>query len=70
MSAPKSGQQSPPPERQTGAQQQDVPSKGKISEEYKPDPEAAKRESEGARNTLQSNPEHPFEKAEEARKQR
>jgi hypothetical protein len=29
MSAPNQGRQSPPPERQTGAQQQDAPSEGK-----------------------------------------
>lgn len=71
MSATKTGRQSPPPENQSGAQQQDVPSKGKIAPEYKPDPEKSQRESEGTKNTqLQSNPEHPFEKVEESKGQR
>ena len=66
MSAPNPGRQSPPPERQSGAQQQDVPSMGKIAPEYKPDPEQSQRESEHSKNTrLESNPEHPLAKVEE-----
>lgn len=66
MSAPLSGRQSPPPEEQTGAQEQDVPSQGKIAQEYKPSPEHAKRESVHMRDTqMQSNPQHPLEQTEE-----
>lgn len=68
MSATHSGRQSPPPEEQTGAQQQEVPGKGKIMPEYKPDPGYARRESVNMRDTrLQSNPEHPLEKVEEGK---
>lgn len=69
MSAPLSGRQSPPPEEQTGAQEQDVPSQGRIVQEYKPSPGHAKRESVHMRDTqMQSNPQHPLEQAEEKMK--
>ncbi|RMJ25480.1 hypothetical protein PHISP_03629 [Aspergillus sp. HF37] len=64
MSARLSGRQSPAPEEQS-AQQQEVPSLGKIAPEYKPDPNHARRESVKMRDTrLQSNPEHPLEQIE------
>lgn len=60
-----SGRQSPSPERQTGRQQQDVPSAGKAPNEYKPrDPEYSKRASEDEKNNrLQSNPVQHIESA-------
>ena len=61
-----SGRQSPSPERQTGRQQQDVPSAGKAPNEYKPkDPDNhAKRASEDEKNNmLQSNPVQHVERA-------
>lgn len=66
MSSQLSGRQSPEPERQPGAQQQEVPSAGKAASEYKVDPNHAKRASEADKNVfLPSNPVHPVSKAEE-----
>ncbi|RJE20259.1 hypothetical protein PHISCL_07392 [Aspergillus sclerotialis] len=66
MSAQRSGRQSPPPESQSGAQQQEVPSMGKIAPEYMPDPEKSQRESEDTKLTrLESNPKHPLEDIEQ-----
>lgn len=71
MSAPASGRQSPPPERQSGIQQQDPPASGKIgdaSSSSRPAPEFAQQESEAQKaNVLTSNPEHPLDKIEAAK---
>lgn len=65
MSAPYSGRQSPPPERQSGAQQQDTPGSGKTNVGTHPEPEFSQHSSEWFRdNVLTSNPEHPLEKIE------
>ncbi|KIW08353.1 uncharacterized protein PV09_01269 [Verruconis gallopava] len=55
MSAPNQGRQSPDPERQTGAQQQDPPASGQFG---KQSDDNNKEILEG----LKSNPEHPLEK--------
>lgn len=62
----RSGRQSPPPERQSGIQQRDPPSSGKIGDSSsRPAPEFAQQESDQSKsNTLTSNPEHPLEKIE------
>ncbi|CAI7613683.1 unnamed protein product [Penicillium viridicatum] len=60
MSAPYSGRQSPPPERQSGAQLQDTPGSGKTDVGTHPEPEF----SQHSDNVLTSNPEHPLEKIE------
>lgn len=62
MSSRVPGRQSPDPERQSGAQQRDPPSAGKAPDEYKHDPEYAKRESERERSALESNPVHPLDR--------
>ena len=69
MSAPLPGRQSPDPETQTGAQQQDPPSAGREPDEYKPkDPEYAKRQSDKEKfHDLRSNPVHPLEIASHAK---
>lgn len=65
MSAPLPGRQSPSPERQTGAQQQDTPGTGKTDVGKHSVPETSRRSSEDFRdNVLTSNPEHPLEKIE------
>lgn len=66
MSAQLSGRQSPDPERQSGIQQQDPPSSGKIgaSSSSRPAPEFAQQKSDEEKQHLQSNPEHPLEKIE------
>lgn len=65
MSAQLSGRQSPDPERQSGIQQQDPPSSGKIGpSSSRPDPEFAQHQSEDDKQRLKSNPEHPLEKIE------
>lgn len=66
MSAPASGRQSPPPERQTGIQQQEPPASGKIGgSSSRPAPEFAQQESEQHKESrLESNPEHPLDKIE------
>jgi hypothetical protein len=65
MSAPYPGRQSPPPERQSGSQQQDTPGSGKTDVGKHPAPEYSQQSSEYFRdNVLTSNPEHPLEKIE------
>merc|ERR1712187_33905 len=65
MSAPNPGRQSPDPERQPGAQQQDVPGSGKTEVGEHPAPEFSQQSSEYFRDhVLTSNPEHPLEKIE------
>ncbi|KAG0157022.1 hypothetical protein PDIDSM_4205 [Penicillium digitatum] len=65
MSAPLSGRQSPPPEHQSGAQQQDTPGSGKTNVGKHPAPEFSQKSSEDFKNNvLTSNPEHPLEKIE------
>lgn len=69
MSAPFSGRQSPPPESQSGIQQQEPPASGKIgaSTEH-PAPEFAQQASDAQKESqLESNPEHPLEKIEAAK---
>ncbi|PYI05830.1 hypothetical protein BO78DRAFT_397682 [Aspergillus sclerotiicarbonarius CBS 121057] len=63
MSAPRAGRQSPPPERQTGAQQQDPPSEGKAHPQYAPPEHSAQDQTAG----LSSNPKHPLEDIESAK---
>lgn len=63
MSAPRSGRQSPDPERQPGAQQQDTPGLGKATPNAAPSDQYAQEKSEQTKAGLQSNPEHPLEKA-------
>ncbi|CAG8135079.1 unnamed protein product, partial [Penicillium nalgiovense] len=68
MSAPLPGRQSPDPERQPGAQQQDVPGSGKTEVGKHPAPEFSQQSSEYFRDhVLTSNPEHPLEKIEAAK---
>jgi hypothetical protein len=64
MSAPNAGRQSPEPETQTGAQQQETPGTGRTSVGSHPSPEQSAHSSEEFKKTLQSNPEHPLEKIE------
>ncbi|KAJ5870505.1 hypothetical protein N7455_005446 [Penicillium solitum] len=65
MSAPYPGRQSPSPERQSGAQQQDTPGTGKTDVGKHPEPDFSQHSSEHFRdNVLTSNPEHPLEKIE------
>lgn len=65
MSAPNPGRQSPPPERQSGSQQQDPVAAGKAAPEYRGDPTRSRRESEEFKNTrLESNPTHRLEELE------
>lgn len=69
MSAPYPGRQSPPPERQSGAQQGDVPGSGKIADPSVRPREAdfAQHESDEHKVNLPSNPEQPLEKIEAAK---
>lgn len=69
MSAPNAGRQSPPPESQSGAQQQDPPASGKIGGNApRPASDFAQHESDEQKNqSLKSNPEHPLDKVEEAK---
>lgn len=69
MSAPKAGRQSPDPETQSGAQQQDVPGSGRVLPEYAPPSgdEYAKQSSEETKGRLKSNPVHPLEKREKGK---
>ena len=63
MSAPNAGRQSPEPEQQTGAQQQDAQAKpNDLGAEAK---EGAQQASKDALSGLESNPTHPLEKAAE-----
>jgi len=61
MSAPNPGRQSPDPERQTGAQQQDVPgTTGQISDEESSGEN--QKQSEDTKHTgLESNPKAPMD---------
>ena len=69
MSAPYPGRQSPPPERQSGAQVNDPPASGKIGDaSVRPDPEFGQNESnESKAHGLESNPTHRLEILEEAK---
>ncbi|CDM27720.1 hypothetical protein DTO013E5_4432 [Penicillium roqueforti] len=65
MSAPLPGRQSPSPERQSGAQQQDIPGSGKTNVGKQPEPVLS---SEEYRDTVMtSNPEPRLEKIEAAK---
>ncbi|KXG54067.1 uncharacterized protein PGRI_072110 [Penicillium griseofulvum] len=65
MSAPNPGRQSPPPESQSGSQQQETPGSGRTNVGKPPAHETSRRSSEDYRdNVLTSNPEHPLEKIE------
>jgi len=57
MSAPNQGRQSPPPERSTGAQQQDAPSDGQGVNEGTNN----KEESKSQLKSLSSNPKGPLD---------
>lgn len=63
------GRQSPPPERQSGIQQRDPPSSGKMGDSSsRPAPEFAQQDSDRSKGeTLTSNPEHPLEAIEAAK---
>lgn len=66
MSAPYSGRQSPPPERQSGSQQQETPGTGRTSVGSHPSPDHAAHASEDFKqHHMSSNPEHPLEKFQE-----
>ncbi|KAJ5473887.1 hypothetical protein N7475_003453 [Penicillium sp. IBT 31633x] len=68
MSARLSGRQSPPPECQSGAQQQDTPGTGRTDVGKHPDPNHSRRSSEDFKeHGLKSNPEPLYEKAEAAK---
>lgn len=72
MSSQYPGRQSPDPETLTGAQQHDIPGSGKIgssmSSSTRPAPEFAQQQSEKEkRHSLQSNPEHEFERIQAAK---
>ncbi|KAJ5881980.1 uncharacterized protein N7529_000652 [Penicillium soppii] len=58
MSAPNPGRQSPEPETQSGAQQQDTPGTGRTSVGTHPSPGHSAHESEKTKSTLESNPAH------------
>ncbi|KAJ5776930.1 hypothetical protein N7520_000176 [Penicillium odoratum] len=66
MSSKNAGRQSPPPESQSGAQQRDPPSSGKIGDSSsRPAPEFAQQQSDQSKgDVLTSNPVHPLEKIE------
>ncbi|KAI9799631.1 MAG: hypothetical protein M1833_003946 [Piccolia ochrophora] len=65
MSAPNAGRQSPDPERQTGAQQQDVPASGKA--DVASDTHAKDKSEDHKQNTLESNPKGPLDDAADAK---
>ena len=65
MSAPLAGRQSPPPERQSGAQQQDIPGSGKTNVGKQPSPVLSSEEYRD--NVMTSNPESRLEKIEAAK---
>lgn len=78
MSARFSGRQSPPPESQTGAQENSPPGSGRTDAKFAPPPEYApktaeshqdKNEEQSQLSGLTSNPVHPLEEI-EARKWR
>jgi hypothetical protein len=62
MSAPNSGRQSPPEERQPGPQQQEPTGSGKAAPNAAPSDEFSKARSEENKAGLSSNPEHPLER--------
>ncbi|PLB48084.1 hypothetical protein P170DRAFT_437796 [Aspergillus steynii IBT 23096] len=62
MSAPNQGRQSPDPERQTGAQQQEPPSSGNITSQLKGSSEQSRQEAQ--QGGLTSNPKHILEDVE------
>ncbi|KAE8134970.1 hypothetical protein BDV38DRAFT_285354 [Aspergillus pseudotamarii] len=59
MSAPNSGRQSPPPERQTGSQQQDPVASGHTQHGIHGDSKGASEDTKF--HGLESNPKHPLE---------
>ncbi|KZF22869.1 hypothetical protein L228DRAFT_138207 [Xylona heveae TC161] len=65
MSAPNAGRQSPPPERQSAAQLNEVPASGKAA--AAPSAEHAKQTSEQTKEGLSSNPTAPLDQAAEAK---
>ncbi|KAJ5281703.1 hypothetical protein N7478_007075 [Penicillium angulare] len=69
MSAPNAGRQSPSEDRQSGAQQRDVPGSGKIGgSSSRPEPEFSQQSSDKSKSdTLESNPKHPLEDIEAAK---
>ncbi|KAF2457845.1 hypothetical protein BDY21DRAFT_342946 [Lineolata rhizophorae] len=62
MSAPNQGRQSPPPERQTGAQLNEPTSTQPNEQGAAPSLDHAKEASEDQKSKLPSNPVHPLEK--------
>jgi len=60
MSAPNQGRQSPEPETQTGAQQQDPMTQGKAGAAKE---NFSKDQSEDTKSGLESNPTHPLQQA-------
>ncbi|KAF2244480.1 hypothetical protein BU26DRAFT_523128 [Trematosphaeria pertusa] len=62
MSAPNAGRQSPDPERQTGAQQQDPVASNVNEQGGAPSQGNAKEASDDQKASLSSNPTHPLEK--------
>jgi hypothetical protein len=64
MSAPKGGRQSPDPERQSGAQQQDPMFSKHTAIETRPAAELGHKMGETNDHPLLSNPVHPLEKIE------
>ncbi|KAJ5666988.1 hypothetical protein N7462_011397 [Penicillium macrosclerotiorum] len=68
MSSRFPGRQSPEPERQTGPQQRDPPSRGILNGTLsRPAPEYAHELASHGTENLESNPEHPLEKIEAAK---
>ncbi|KAL3489710.1 hypothetical protein BJX62DRAFT_238839 [Aspergillus germanicus] len=80
MSARLSGRQSPPPESQTGAQENSPPGSGRTDPKFAPPPEYAPKTAESHKGKdddermsgtagLTSNPVHPLEEIEAAKTQ-
>ncbi|CEL01275.1 hypothetical protein ASPCAL00863 [Aspergillus calidoustus] len=78
MSARLSGRQSPPPEAQTGAQENSPPGSGRTDAKFAPPPEYAPKAAEAHKGKdddermsgtagLTSNPVHPLEEIEAAK---
>lgn len=61
MSAPNAGRQSPEPERQPGAQQQEATGSGKVNPNAAPSDDFSKAKSDENKASLGSNPTHPLE---------
>ena len=61
MSAPNAGRQSPEPEKQSGAQQQDAPASNVNDQGAAPE-QGTKQANEDAKSALSDNPTHPLEK--------